>query len=88
MSDGPSDFGSGYLFESQKGISDQRAARGLPPHEDFAQRRNPDTGTSSGSGSGLVGFLFRAVFWMMIGAGWLAWQMLKIISAIVFTRRR
>lgn len=51
MSDGPYDFGSGHLFESQKGISDRRAERGLPPHEDFGQGRSFDKASSDGGGS-------------------------------------
>lgn len=91
MGDGPTDFGSGYIFESQKGISDRRAARGMPPHEDFGQGRSFDTGTSSGGGGGLVGFLFHAIFWLIVGAGWLGWQMLKIVFTIfgmMLSRRR
>ena len=78
MSDGPTDFGSGYFFESQKGISDRRAARGMSAHEDFAQGRSFNNAASSSGGTGLVGFLFQAVFWLFVGALWLGWQMLKV----------
>lgn len=76
MSDGPTDFGSGYLFESQKGISDRRAARGLPQHEDFGRGRSFDNGTSSGGGGSFVGAI-------LYGLGQFALFMLPIVWEIV-----
>ena len=76
MSDGPLDFESGYFFESQKGISDRRRVHGL----DQGPSRSSSSiggGAASSGGSGLVGIIFTALFWLVVGAFWLGWQMLK-----------
>lgn len=91
MTDGPDDFGSGYFFESQKGISDRRAARGMSAHEDFAQGRSFDNNMASSGGSTvLVELLIKASCLLIVGGLWLGWQALKtffwLIGAILSRR--
>lgn len=95
MSDGPTDFSSGYLFESQKGISDQRSARDLPPHEDFGQGRSFDSGTSSGGGGSFVGAILFGLGQFVLFMLPIVWEIVKavvigigqIIGWLLFRRR-
>lgn len=84
MSDGPSDYGSGYLFESQKGISDRRAGLGLeqgPPSSS-----DSGTGGGSGSGSGIASLIGTVIYWLIVGMFWFGVQFLKTIWWLIFSR--
>lgn len=71
MADGPLNYGSGHFFESQKSISDRRAAAGLPPGPDGSTDHVHGSGTAStGGSSGLV----EAIIY---GAGMILWWSLK-----------
>jgi hypothetical protein len=54
MADGPLDYGSGYIFESQKGISDRRAERGFPPGRADAARTRCSMANQGVSGGGWI----------------------------------
>lgn len=79
MNDGPTDFGSGYLFESQKGISDRRAARGLPPHEEFGQGRSFNNGASSRGGGSFVGAVLFGLGQFVLFMLPILWEIVKIV---------
>jgi hypothetical protein len=77
MADGPLDYGNGYNFESQKGISDRRAAAGFPPGPDGSTDRvNGSRTASSGSGSGWV----EAIIY---GVGMILWWSLKATGFVL-----
>jgi hypothetical protein len=62
MSDGPTDFESGYFFESQKGISDRRAARGPDQGPMRSTTHASDGAASSGGGGGsILGLLLSII---------------------------
>jgi hypothetical protein len=88
MSGGPSDYGSGYLFESQKGISDRRAALGLGQGPSTFASNDGGSSASGSAGRGVVGFLLLTMFWFFVRAGWLSWQVIKIAFTAIFSCRR
>lgn len=65
MADGPLDYGSGGFFESQKGISDRRAARGFPPNPgaQWSSRSPGDAVRRGGSGT-LSDFIIKAIVFL------------------------
>lgn len=82
MSDGPLDFDSGYIFESQKGISDRRSAFGLDQGQSRSSFASCE-GPASSRGTGLIGIVFIALFWLAVGAVWLGWQMLRATFCLI-----
>lgn len=87
MADGPLDYGSGYIFESQKGISDRRAAAGFPTGSDGAGRKGGSIVSQGGSGGGwiatvLLGLLSLIAF--LAPFIWLAfWEVLKLLGKML-----
>lgn len=92
MADGPFDYGSGYFFESQKGISDRRAAAGFPPGPDSAGRGNHSAnrgGAANGGGSLIATMLLGALLLMWKVAEFalpillmLMWEVVKLVGRI------
>ena len=72
MADGPLDYDSGYIFKSQKGISDRRAARGFPPGSGYACQGSGSTGR----GKSLIAAL-------LFGALSLMWKTVEVITPIL-----
>lgn len=87
MSDGPLDYGSGYIFESQKGISDRRAERALLPEPADAGRGSSSIASQGGGGGGwtetvLLGLLSLVAF--LAPYIWLAfWEVLKLLGKML-----
>jgi hypothetical protein len=100
MADGPLDYGSGYIFESQKRISDRRAARGFSPGPGEAHWSGGSTGGDVGRGGGTLGdFIIKAIVFLMV-AGLIvavvasvaamivgAWLFYHLVRAIWHSRR-
>ncbi|WP_202988407.1 hypothetical protein [Sphingopyxis terrae] len=80
MTDGPLDGNKGGFFESQKGISDRRAARGIPP--DVGRNTNSsDGGNATGGGGNLIPML-------LFGALWLLWKVVELLFPILLALAR
>jgi hypothetical protein len=98
MSDGPLDHSSGYIFESQKGISDRRAARGFPSGYD-AGRGGGSTRGGEVAGGTLGDFIFKIVVFLMVAGAIVAvaasiaimvagaWLLYHLVRAIWRSRR-
>lgn len=75
MSDGPIDYSSGHIFESQKGISDRRAARGLDRGGSSGFTDDSPSGTGGGDAVQLIGLV---LFWVLAAVVWMAGQSIKL----------
>ena len=87
MSDGPNDYDKGYFFESQKGISDNRAALGLD------QGRSSSASSNRANAAGSVGaelgiLAFKGFGWIAVSVAQLSFMVLKEVGGMIFSRRR
>ena len=82
MKNHPIDFESGYLFESQKSISDRRAALGLNQASIKVSAYHGGDEPSSFAG-GASSFLGSIIFALLIAAFWIWWQTLKALIAVI-----
>lgn len=99
MSDGPLDYSSGYIFESQKGISDRRAARGFLSGYDDARRGGGSTRGGDVAGGTLGDFIFKIVVFLIVSGAIVAvaasiaimvagvWLLYHLVRAIWRSRR-
>lgn len=78
MADGPLDYDSGGFFESHKGISDRRAARGFLPGPVDPGRGSRSTGSGNATGSGSL------IAMMLFGASLLMWKIAEVVIPILF----
>jgi hypothetical protein len=78
MADGPLDYDSGYIFESQKGISDRRAAAGFPPGP-----RDAGQGSGSTGGGDVTGGGGSLIATLLLGALFLIWKIVKVVAPIL-----
>lgn len=89
MADGPLDYGSGYFFEPQKGISDRRAARGLGQAATrsniFGKHTSSGYGVGVDGGGGLLETIIKGVLWLaivgVIASGFAAFLIAKFVLA-------
>lgn len=87
MSDGPNDYDKGYFFESQKGISDNRAALGLDQERTSSASSN--RANAAGSVGADIGILALKGFgWIAKEVAKLSFMVLKEVGKMIFSRRR
>ncbi len=83
MADGPLDYDSGYIFESQKGISDRIAARGFPPGAGGTQWSGGSTSRVVGHGGSTIGSIIIKVITFLMIAGLIAAVVATVAAVVV-----